>query len=109
MASRMPAVGRVTVSLRRSTRAEVVVLFMSVVFQEIFQHGMTMLRENRFGVKLNPFNGQTFVAHAHDFSIIGPSGNFQIGWATCTLNANEWYRLTVNFSGKFRNTPCCVV
>jgi hypothetical protein len=82
----MPAVGRVTVSLRRSTRAEVMVLFMSVVFQEIFQHGMTMLRENRFGVKLNPFNGQTFVAHTHDFTIIGPSRYFQIGRAACTLN-----------------------
>jgi hypothetical protein len=73
----MPAVGRVTVSLRRSTRAEEgVVVFMSVVFQEIFQHGMTMLRENRFGVKLNPLNGQAFVAHTHDFTIIGPSRDF---------------------------------
>ena len=47
------------------------VLFMSVVFQEIFQHGMTMLSENRFWVKLNAFNGQTFVANTHDFAIIG--------------------------------------
>jgi hypothetical protein len=83
----MPAVGRVTVSLRRSTRAEGdVLVFMSVVFQEIFQHGMTMLSENRFWVKLNAFNGQAFVANTHDFTIVGPSGNIQIGWATCTFN-----------------------
>jgi hypothetical protein len=72
----MPAVGRVTVSLRRSTRAEVVVVFMSVVFQEIFQHGMAMLRENRFGVKLNPFNGHAAMANAHDFAILCPSSDF---------------------------------
>jgi hypothetical protein len=72
----MPAVGRVTVSLRRSTRAEVVVVFMSVVFQEIFQHGMAMLRENGFGVKLNPFNGQAAMANPHDFAILCPSSDF---------------------------------
>jgi hypothetical protein len=73
----MPAVGLVTVSLRKSTRAkEEVVVFMSVVFQEIFQQGMAMLGEDRFGVKLNAFNGQASMANTHDFTIIGPSSDF---------------------------------
>jgi hypothetical protein len=65
---------------------ELAVEFMSMGFQEVFQHGMSMLSENRLRVKLNTFNGQTFVAHSHNFTIVGPGCHLQVGRAASTLD-----------------------
>jgi hypothetical protein len=82
----MPGVGRVTVSLRKSTRGKVADAFMSRSLQEIFQHGVTVFCQDRFGMKLHAFHIQMFVAHTHDLTVFGPSGNFQICGACGALN-----------------------
>jgi hypothetical protein len=82
----MPGVGRVTVSLRKSTRGKEADAFMSGSLQEIFQHGVTVLRQDRFGMELHTLHIQMLVAHTHDLTVFGPSGNFQICGACGTLN-----------------------
>src|SRR5688500_19985104 len=54
--------------------------------QEIFQQFMAVFAENGFGVELHAFDGQSFVAHAHDRAIFRPRGNFQAIRKTLALN-----------------------
>ena len=88
MAARIPGVGRVTVSLRKSTGKWAVFSVISVQFQrrmatssyafrshssrwrqKIAQHRMPVFGQDAFRVKLHPFDGQFAVAHAHDFTV----------------------------------------
>src|SRR5687767_8150719 len=65
MASRIAAVGRVTVSLRRSTRG-----LLMVLLQEVLEHGVAVLREDRLGMELHALDAHRLleagVAHTHD-------------------------------------------
>src|SRR5688500_9068617 len=47
---------------------------------------MAVFAENGFGVELHAFNGQSFVAHAHDLAIFRPRGNFQSIRQTLAFN-----------------------
>src|SRR5690349_20563444 len=47
--------------------------------EKIREHSMTVLRQNRFGVKLHALDVELAMAHAHDFAVLGPRGKFQTG------------------------------
>ena len=65
-----PAVGRVTVSLRRST-----IVRHARSSRKFFSMRMAMLGEDRLGMELHAFErraraGQLAVAHAHDLAVV---------------------------------------
>ena len=49
----------------------------STFIDEVLEHGVAMLGEDRFRVELHAVNGQRPVAQAHDFLSVGFGGDFK--------------------------------
>src|SRR5690242_20094268 len=47
--------------------------------QVVLQQPLTALGHDRLWVELHAFDGQPAVAHAHDETVFGPGGDFEIG------------------------------
>ena len=54
--------------------------------KKVFQHGVTMLGQDGFGMKLHTLNIQLSVTHAHDFTIVSPRGDLQTRRTRRALN-----------------------
>jgi hypothetical protein len=86
IASRMAAVGRVTVSLRRSTTGG----RSRCLLQEVLQHRVPVLGEDGLGMELHALDGQLRVAHAHDLAVGRPRRAFSSGGQVSRSIASEW-------------------
>ena len=50
---------------------------------------MAVLGQDRFGMELHPLNRQRFVAHAHDFAVVGPGADAQAGAGAQQQTGND--------------------
>jgi hypothetical protein len=64
-----------TVKMSGNKARRVLFAALSVGGQEVAQHGVTMLGQDGFRVKLHALDRQGFVAHAHDFAVFCPGGD----------------------------------
>src|SRR6185369_5951005 len=122
IAARMPGVGCVTVSLRRSTTVAIIMPpdepplgwhapprgaenerergGSFAVLQEVLEHGVAMLGEDRFGMELHALDGQLLVAHPHDFAVFSPGRGNQVSRARGLLDGQRVIAVDGEFFGQ---------